>query len=122
MKTLFVAGLVAAFLIAAPNAPALAHAFPDHAAPAAGSTLAQAPTEVRIWFTQKLEPAFSSVEVLDANGARVDQGDAKVDAQDASLLHVSLKPLPPGTYKVVWHVVSVDTHATNGDFGFTVTG
>lgn len=117
-----VAGLVAVILMVVPHAPAWAHAFPDHSVPAVGGTLAQAPTEVRIWFTQKLEPAFSTIEVLDAKGARVDQDDAKVDAQDAALLHVSLKPLAPGTYKVVWHVVSVDTHPTAGDFSFSVTG
>jgi len=31
-----------------------------------------------------------------------------------------LPPLPAGTYRVKWHVVSVDTHRTQGDFKFTV--
>ncbi|HEY3919203.1 MAG TPA: copper resistance protein CopC [Stellaceae bacterium] len=100
--------------------PVFAHAFPDHAQPAIGSTVAPAPAELRIWFTQKLEPAFSHLDVRNAAGAQVDKGDAKVDAQDPSLLRVSLKPLPAGTYKVSWHVVSVDTHPTQGDFTFTV--
>ncbi len=117
---LLAAGLALFLATAGPRA-ALAHAFPDHATPAVGGTVAQSPTAVKIWFTQKLEPSFSGMEVLDAKGTRVDNGDAKVDAQDSSLLQVSLKPLPPGTYKVVWRVVSVDTHATNGDFTFTVT-
>jgi len=118
----FVAGLAAAVLVVARPSLVLAHAFPDHAVPAVGGVVAQAPAELKIWFTQKLEPAFSALEVFDAKGARVDQGDAKVDAQDGTLLRVSLKPLPPGTYKVVWRVVSVDTHPTNGDFAFTVSG
>lgn len=119
-KRLWAANCVAAFLaIAAPSA-AMAHAFPDHAVPAVGATVEKAPTQVQIWFTEKLEPAFSKVEVLDAKGARVDRDDAKVDAQDPSILRVSLKPLPPGIYQVVWHVVSVDTHATQGDFNFTI--
>jgi copper resistance protein C len=42
------------------------------------------------------------------------------DTEDATLIHVSLKPLPPGSYKVHWHAVSVDTHATDGTFTFTV--
>jgi copper resistance protein C len=99
---------------------AFAHAFPDHALPAVGSTVSPAPHEVKIWFTGKLEPAFSKLEVHDAGGAAVDQGDAAVDPQDTTLMHVSLKPLQPGTYKVHWHAVSVDTHATDGDFTFTV--
>jgi copper resistance protein C len=64
--------------------------------------------------------ALSKIEVRDASGAAVDNGNAAVDAADASLLHVSLKPLKPGTYKVNWHAVSVDTHSTEGDFAFTV--
>jgi len=114
--------LAALFLlsIAIPVPRAFAHAFPDHAQPAVGSTVSPAPQAVKIWFTGKLEPAFSKIEVRDANGAVVDQGNAKVDSQDATLMQVPLKSLPPGTYKVQWHAVSVDTHATDGDFSFTV--
>lgn len=111
--------LAAAIALAAPHL-ARAHAFPTRARPAIGSTVSPAPTELRIWFAEKLEPAFSHVDVRDASGAQVDKGDAKVDARDPTLLHLSLKPLPPGTYTVSWHVVSADTHATQGDFTFTV--
>lgn len=99
---------------------ASAHAFPDHAMPAVGSTVSPAPSTVTIWFTGKLEPDFSRIEVQDARGASVDQGNAAVDPQDATVMRVSLKKLPAGTYKVHWHAVSVDTHATDGDFSFTV--
>ncbi len=108
------------FLAIAPVEPALAHAFPDHSMPAVGATISQSPADIRIWFTQKLEPAFSTIEVLDPSGARVDLDDAQVDAQDPSLLRVSVKPLAAGNYKVIWHVVSVDTHITDGNFSFTV--
>jgi methionine-rich copper-binding protein CopC len=101
---------------------AWAHAFPDHASPAVGSVVAQSPATIEIWFTEKLEPSFSRIEVLDGTGQRVDAGDPSVDAQDARLLRVAVKKLVPGIYKVVWHVLSVDTHATNGDFTFTVGG
>ena len=37
------------------------------------------------------------------------------------LLQVPLKPLRPGTYRVKWRVLSVDTHVTEGDFTFRVT-
>ncbi len=78
------------------------------------------PTEIQLWFTQKLEPAFSSVRVLDRNGGRVDRGDARVDASDAALLRVSLPALAPGSYRVTWRVLSVDSHVTEGDFTFDV--
>ncbi len=99
---------------------AQAHAFLDHALPAVGATVAQAPAEVTLWFTQGLEPAFAGCAVTNAAGQRVDTGQVTVDPKDPQELHVPLKAVPSGEYKVSWHVVSVDTHRTVGDFSFTV--
>jgi copper resistance protein C len=99
--------------------PAWAHAFLDHSSPAVGATV-PAPKQVSIWFTEQVEPAFSRIEVTDSAGNRVDDGGTHIDAANRELLHVAVKKLPPGTYKVTWHVVSVDTHHTQGDFTFTV--
>lgn len=99
---------------------AMAHAFLDHAQPAVGSTLHDSPPGVRLWFTQQLEPAFSRVRVEDATGKAIDKGDSHVDGADRSALAVNVPPLPPGTYRVRWRVVSVDTHVTEGDFTFTI--
>ena len=93
-----------------------AHAYLDHANPRVGSTVRTAPREVTLWFSQKLEPSFSSAQVTDASGARVDQGTRAAGMQ----IHVSVKPLPPGTYRVRWKVLSVDTHTTEGSFTFRV--
>jgi copper resistance protein C len=95
---------------------AYAHAHLDRASPEPDSTVRAAPDEVTLWFTQKLEPSFSSAQVTDASGARVDQG-ARVSGMQ---IHVSVKPLPPGTYRVRWKVLSVDTHTTEGNFTFRV--
>ena len=100
--------------------PARAHAFLDHATPAVGSTVHGSPARVDLWFTQELEPAFSTVRVLDQGNHRQDRGDAKVAAGDATLLQVSLPQLAPGRYRVEWRVISVDTHVTEGDFTFVV--
>ena len=94
-----------------------AHAFLDHAEPRVGSTVPTAPRALSLSFTQKLEPAFSSVEVSDANGARVDLGKPSISS---SVMRVGLKPLSPGTYRVRWHVLSVDTHTSEGSFTFQV--
>jgi copper resistance protein C len=99
---------------------ALAHAFLDHALPAVGATVTQAPTEVTLWFTQALEPSFTGCAVTNAAGQRVDTGQVMVDPKDPQELHVPLKALTPGEYKVSWHVLSVDTHRTVGDFSFTL--
>ena len=101
-------------------AQAHAHAFVDHAQPPVGATVKQMPREVRIWFTEAIEPAFSSIQVFDAAGKQIDKKDAHPDPSNRSLLQISLQPLGPGTYKVVWRVVSVDTHVTKGDFTFQV--
>jgi copper resistance protein C len=104
--------------------PAMAegHAFLDHASPAVGSTVPASPPALRMWFTQQLEPAFTTATVTDASGRPVDAGPAKVDPKDPTELDVPLKKLPPGNYSVAWHALSVDTHTTTGHFIFTVGG
>ena len=96
------------------------HAFLDHAEPKVGSVVSAAPAELRIWFTQELEPAFSRAEVVDANGRRVDRGQSGIDRKERTLLHVPLDKLGPGTYTVNWRAVSVDTHVAQGHFTFRV--
>jgi len=102
-------------------AAALAHAFLDRAVPAVGSTVHGPPAEVRLRFTQELEPAFSTVRVVDRDGRQVDRMDKQLERGDATLLKVSLPRLAPGIYRVLWRVLSVDTHVTEGDFTFEVT-
>lgn len=114
--SLLLTALVAGIL--APRAKA--HAFLDHARPEVGSTINRSPHEIRLWFTESLEPAFSSVEVLDRNRHEVDDKNAHVDPKDRMLLDVSVPRLSPGTYTVMWHVVSIDTHRTEGHFQFTI--
>jgi methionine-rich copper-binding protein CopC len=99
-----------------------AHAFLDHASPAVGSSVPTAPATVTMWFTQQLEPAFTTATVTDQAGNPVDTGPAQVDAKDPTELRVPLKKLSPGTYTVAWHALSVDTHTTTGHFVFTVGG
>jgi hypothetical protein len=101
--------------------PAFAHVMLDHTVPSVGSVVATPPRELLLWFTQDLEPAFSRVEVHDAKGSRVDSSKARVDASNRTLVHVSLRGLSPGIYKVSWRVLSVDTHTTEGTFTFQVS-
>ncbi len=112
--------VLASALLLAAVAGAGAHAFLDRAEPRVGSTVKTPPAQVRLWFTQPLEPAFSTVRVLDGSGRQVDKRDVTVDPGKPDLLTVSVPALGPGTYKVVWRVLSVDTHVTEGDFTFTV--
>jgi methionine-rich copper-binding protein CopC len=110
-------GFVLAALVAA---QAHAHAFLDHAEPRVGASVQAAPTQLKLWFTQEIEPAFSTVKVIDSAGRRVDKSDAQVDPASRELMRVSLETLGAGDYTVVWRVVSTDTHVTEGDFVFHV--
>jgi methionine-rich copper-binding protein CopC len=99
---------------------ASAHAFLDHAQPRVGSTVSKPPAAVELWFTQQPEHAFSTIQIFNADGKQIDKSDTRTDPNDAKALLVSVGELPPGTYKVVWHVLSIDTHRTQGEFKFTV--
>ena len=101
---------------------AQAHAFLDRASPAVGSAVPTSPPSITLWFTEDLEPAFSSVTVTNDAGQRVDLGNARSPQDGPNQLQIGLRPLPPGTYTVSWHVISVDTHPTEGTFTFTVGG
>lgn len=117
MRTLI---LIASLLAAALAAPAAqAHAFLDHASPLVGSTVATAPRELTLSFTQNLEPAFSTVQVTGPSGARIDQGKPQISG---NTMRIGIKASGPGTYHVRWHALSVDTHTTQGSYAFHVGG
>ena len=118
--TFAAAALGAAPALFAGTHAAQAHAFLSHASPAVGSTVKESPAQLELWYTEEVEPAFCKVELLDGSGKRVDHGGLKAAAGDKAELILPVPPLAPGTYKVVWHAVSVDTHRTQGDFTFTV--
>ncbi len=114
---LFALGLAAGGI---PPPAAQAHAFPERAEPKVGSAVQSSPARVRIWFDGGLEPAFSSIRVMDANHQAVDKGDGHVNEHESTLLEVILPALPPGPYHVFWVAISLDGHRTEGDFSFTV--
>jgi methionine-rich copper-binding protein CopC len=97
-----------------------AHAFLDHANPAVGGAVHGPPAQMELWFSERIEPVFSSIRVVDEKGQEVDKGNTAIAGNDQTRLTVSVRPLPPGTYKVLWHVISSDTHATEGNFTFMV--
>jgi hypothetical protein len=106
---------LATVLIGAATA-ANAHARLDHAVPAVGSTVAASPSQVTLYFSESLEPKFSGGEVRNTAGARVDHGQSV----SGKVMHLSVGGLAAGRYTVTWHVLSVDTHKTEGSFSFTV--
>jgi copper transport protein len=105
-----------------PAAPiALAHAQLLSSTPGAGELVAQAPSEIRLVFSEPLDPRFSSADVLNAAGQAVVDHAGRLDAVDATTLVVPLPQLAFGAYTVNWRSLSAaDGHQANGFVTFGV--
>jgi methionine-rich copper-binding protein CopC len=97
---------------------AMGHASLVNSTPLASSVVRHAPREIRLTFSEAIEPAFSSVELVDAGGAIL--AAASRGSRRSNQIVLRVPPLPPGRYGVKWRVISVDTHRTRGDFVFEV--
>jgi hypothetical protein len=99
---------------------ATGHAVLQRSEPRVESRLKRAPDETRLYFTERLEPAYSSLRVVNERGEQVDRRDSRVDRANPALLRATLPPLPRGTYKVLWRVLSIDGDVTEGAFTFHI--
>lgn len=113
------AALTLAALLATPLGAA-AHALLAKSDPARRAVLSKPPAQVRLWFNERLEPAFSSLSVHDAAGNPVTTASAQVAPEDPKRLQLALPSLPAGTYTVRYQVLSVDGHTVNSSFTFTI--
>lgn len=113
------ASLLASGLIAL-CPPAFAHALLAKAEPARKAALARSPSEVRLSFNQRVEPAFSSLRVLDAAGKPVTGEPGQVSKDDPKRMILPLPTLQPGTYTVHYQVLSVDGHTVKASYQFTI--
>jgi copper resistance protein C len=119
MTRTFTTTIAASLVFVCAATDAFAHAQLEKATPAVGGTVA-GPSEIRLEFSEGVEPKFSKVSVTGPGGA-VPLGVAKTEPSNQAVLIVPIsKPLPAGAYKVHWQAVSVDTHHTQGTFEFTV--
>ena len=111
-----IAAIVAAVTLAA--GPAAAHARLVSSTPAANATVA--PTRaVSLTFSERSVPAFSSFDVVNAAGEKV---EIRVSAsEDGKTLTGTLpRPLTAGTYRVDWRIASSDGHRMTGSYAFSV--
>lgn len=89
--------------------------------PAQDAVVNTSPKELRLSFNEELVPKFSSAEVKDQKGQKVETGTVSADPKDKKQLVVPLaKPLAAGAYKVDWHAVAADTHRVEGSYSFMV--
>lgn len=101
-------------------APTFAHAILVRSTPAKDSILPTAPTQIDVWFNDKVGSEFKALAVIDSTGKRLDNKDVQQESADESHLYATLQPLTPGIYTVRYRVVSIDTHIVTGKFQFTV--
>ncbi|CAN5571256.1 copper resistance CopC/CopD family protein [soil metagenome] len=101
--------------------PIWAHAILTRSTPTVNASLAQAPAEIRLWFTEPIEPRFSNFHLRDINGASVKTPNSQIDSSDPTQMYMQSGMLPNGLYTVVWEVNSAaDGHHTEGSFAFTI--
>ena len=100
---------------------ASAHADLVASVPASGTRLDRQPVVVSLRFDEQVSFDIGSVAVVDTSGRRVDAGPPAHPAGDLDAVQVSLRPgLAPGSYGVLWHVVSADGHPVSGSFSFGI--
>jgi methionine-rich copper-binding protein CopC len=113
--------MLALCVIGSLAAPAAAHPTLKSANPPIEGVARNAPTEIRLGFSEGLIVKFCSVELKDQAGRAIATGKVSADPKDQKQLVVPLQdPLPAGSYTVRWNVVSVDTHRVNGTYTFKV--
>jgi copper transport protein len=123
IRRLILIALVTSGVAAATATPASAHATLEATTPEAGASLASAPAVVAMHFDEPVETALGAVRVYDARGRQVQDGGTFHPGGDASRLAVRLRAgLPKGGYTATFRVVSADSHAVSGGFGFAVGG
>ncbi len=111
--------LAAAAALALPAA-AWAHAALLHTVPEASRTVDGAPPEVRLTYSEPIEPRFAIVSVTDAAGRQVTAGEPRRAAGSPQTLVTPLRRAPEGWYLVFWRVISADGHPVRGAFTFAV--
>jgi copper transport protein len=112
--------LIAAVVAHALPAAAWAHAGLVHTVPKASVVLNSPPPQVRLTYTEAVEPRFAAISVTNAAGQQQTTGAPQRSATDAKTLVVSLRHLNEGWYLVYWRVISVDGHPVRGAFTFAV--
>src|SRR5437667_3275029 len=75
-----------------------------------------------MWYSEALNPAFSTTVVVNGQNKRVDNRDAHVSTSDHTEMDLPLQPnLPPAVYIVIWRTDSAaDGHILRGSFIFKV--
>jgi methionine-rich copper-binding protein CopC len=118
---LIAALVLSAFLASLVVGTALGHAELDKATPDDKSTVQGSPTEILMTFTEAVDPAKSSIKLVDASGAVIADGST-VSSGNPKLMRLAVSTvLAPASYTVRWTTASaVDGDLDHGTTSFTV--
>lgn len=116
-----IAGAAAIALLTTP-ALLLAHARLVRSSPAANAVLSTPPDRITLWFSERPELHFTSVQLLDSAGRAIPLAAPVAEANSSAVSLLINGPLNAGRYTVVWRTAAADGHASNGKFTFSVTG
>ncbi|MFM8003143.1 MAG: copper resistance CopC/CopD family protein [Actinomycetota bacterium] len=118
------ATILCAIFLAGPPKSVEAHAGLKASEPAASAVLEESPEQIRLTFGEAVEISFGSIRLFDADSRLIvlpTPQHAIVDsATNRQVVQVRLPELEPGSYLVVWRVVSTDSHPVQGAFGFQI--
>ena len=115
--------LLVALALALSWAPsnARAHANLVRSEPAAGASLATTPVELRLEFSEALDPSFTRVQLFDSHNVMVNVGPGVIDRARPTILRLPVQPLPNDSYTALWRTRSaVDGHITEGSIPFGI--
>ena len=95
----------------------------ERSEPAADSTVHAAPTQIRLWFSERVQLPVTTVQLIGPDSARVALGRPSQAAGTGAPVVVAVQgPMRPGRQRVVWRTMARDGHAARGAFTFTIAG
>ncbi|MEO9116679.1 MAG: copper resistance protein CopC [Gemmatimonadaceae bacterium] len=101
------------------RATAFAHAALVRTEPAAGARLATSPDNVRLVFSEELDPTLAQLSLVSDDGS-VTKLVVGGDPHDVYAIIAPVAKLATGAYRVMWRIVSADGHPVEGSFVFSV--
>ena len=120
MFTRFV--LIIVFALLGPTTSVFAHSMLVKAEPPRRAVLTKSPSQVRLWFNEKIEGDYASLVVLDAQKQPLTDAKPTLAPDDQKSIVLPLPELAPGKYSIKFRVLSVDGHVVDSTFDFTVKG
>jgi methionine-rich copper-binding protein CopC len=120
MKTKHLIPIAATLLASTVASSAWAHAKLQASEPKAGTTVAAAPTAIRLQFNETLELPFSKIKLVNAEEATIEPSAIALDKADPKAMVATVPALPAGPYRVLWSTMTRDGHKVKGEYSFTV--